>query len=239
MERLLIVNADDFGQGHGVNRGVFRAFEHGIVTSASAMVRWPAVQEAAAYAREHPSLGVGLHVDLGEWAFRDGEWIPLYEVVLIDEAAVRDEIDRQVSTFHGLFGRDPTHLDSHQHRHREQPILSAMRAASDRLGVPLRDHSPVRYCGSYYGQTGEGEPRPEWITVDSLVALIESCGPGVTEIGCHPGDGTDPDLPTMYKRERATEVAVLCDLRVRAAITRHGLGLRSFAEATAGARATT
>jgi predicted glycoside hydrolase/deacetylase ChbG (UPF0249 family) len=49
--RYLIVNADDFGQSHGVNRGVIEAFENGIVTSASLMVRWPAAVEAAAYAR--------------------------------------------------------------------------------------------------------------------------------------------------------------------------------------------
>jgi len=47
-QRYLIVNADDFGQSQGVNRGVIAAHEHGIVTSASLMVRWPAAIEAAA-----------------------------------------------------------------------------------------------------------------------------------------------------------------------------------------------
>jgi len=37
--RYLIVNADDFGQSPGVNRGIIQAHEHGIVTSASLMVR--------------------------------------------------------------------------------------------------------------------------------------------------------------------------------------------------------
>ena len=56
----LIVNADDFGQSPGVNRGIIEAHEHGIVTSASLMVRWPAAASAAAYAREHARLGLGL-----------------------------------------------------------------------------------------------------------------------------------------------------------------------------------
>ena len=40
--RSLIVNADDFGQSPGMNRGTIAARERGIVTSASLMVRWPA-----------------------------------------------------------------------------------------------------------------------------------------------------------------------------------------------------
>src|SRR5207247_11145801 len=54
--RDLIVNADDFGQSAGVNRGIIEAHERGIVTSASLMVRWPAANEATAYARRHQSL---------------------------------------------------------------------------------------------------------------------------------------------------------------------------------------
>jgi predicted glycoside hydrolase/deacetylase ChbG (UPF0249 family) len=76
--RRLIVNADDFGLCHGVNRGIIETFERGILTSASLMVRYPAAAEAAAYARLHPELSVGMHLDLGEWVFKEGEWIPLY-----------------------------------------------------------------------------------------------------------------------------------------------------------------
>ncbi|MGA2658858.1 MAG: ChbG/HpnK family deacetylase, partial [Verrucomicrobiota bacterium] len=56
LRRGLIVNADDFGLDPGVNRGIIKSHEYGIVTSASLMVRWPAAAEAAAYAREHPEL---------------------------------------------------------------------------------------------------------------------------------------------------------------------------------------
>ncbi len=44
--RFLIVNADDFGQSPGINHGIIKAFEKGIVTSASLMVRFPAAIEA-------------------------------------------------------------------------------------------------------------------------------------------------------------------------------------------------
>src|SRR5512135_2580948 len=96
LERLLIVNADDFGLSPGVNRGILEAHRHGIVTSASLMVRWPAARAAVDAARAHPALGIGLHVDLGEWIYRDGQWVEAYRVVdSSDPAAVESEILRQ------------------------------------------------------------------------------------------------------------------------------------------------
>ena len=50
--------------------------------------------------------------------------------------------------------------------------------------------------------------------------------PGVTEIGCHPA--TAVDLETTYGPERVREVATLCDPRVRAAVERAGVALRSY-----------
>ena len=59
-ERYLIVNADDFGQSEGINRGIITAHEKGIVTSASLMVRWDAARQAAKYAGSNRALGIGL-----------------------------------------------------------------------------------------------------------------------------------------------------------------------------------
>ena len=85
--KRLIVNADDFGQSTGINDGVIEAFERGIVRSTSLMVRWPAAAEAARYAKAHPDLSVGLHLDLGEWTYRQAQWVPLYEVVRREDHA--------------------------------------------------------------------------------------------------------------------------------------------------------
>src|SRR5439155_27097559 len=212
--RYLIVNADDFGQSPGVNRGVMRAHQRGIVTSASLMVRWPAAPAAAEYARMRSSLSVGLHLDLGEWFYRDSNWTLLYQVADPDDpSAVQGEIARQLAKFHQLMGRDPSHIDSHQHVHRREPVRGAALKAAQQLGIPLRDCSPeVRYCGRLYGQTAEGSAYPERISVDALISLLEELPPGITEIGCHPGEGKD--LDTMYLTEREQEVKVLCDQRV-------------------------
>jgi len=227
-ERCLIVNADDFGQSSGVNRGVIEAFEKGVVTSASLMVRWAAAAEAAAYAREHPELSIGLHVDLCEWTYSDGAWTPLYEVVGLDnyENAAR-EVQAQLRHFRQLCGEDPTHMDSHQHVHCEEPVRSILSEIGSQLGVPVRESgSAIRYCGSFYGQSAKGEPVPGAITVDALIDILARLPEGVTELGCHPG--LDDDLSTMYRSERTLEVAVLCDPRIRAAIAAQGIRLCSF-----------
>ena len=77
--RFLVVNADDLGLSAAVNAGIAAAHERGIVTSASLMVRQGAAAEAAAYAAAHPALAVGLHLDLGEWDYVDGEWMAAYQ----------------------------------------------------------------------------------------------------------------------------------------------------------------
>ena len=86
-DRFAIVNADDFGLTSGVNRGIIEAHEHGIVTSASLMVRYTAAKEAADYARSRANFSIGLHVDLGEWRYANGEWRAAYQVVSADDAA--------------------------------------------------------------------------------------------------------------------------------------------------------
>src|ERR1051325_5406080 len=135
--KYLIVNADDFGQSQGVNRGIIEAYEKGIVTSASLMVRWPAVEEAVAYSQKRNDISLGLHLDLGEWIYREDNWEPLYEVVPRDDAAmVADELRRQVSSFQRMTGKSPTHLDSHQHVHMEEPARSIVRQIAEELGVP-------------------------------------------------------------------------------------------------------
>src|SRR5688572_11973813 len=152
--KYLIVNADDFGQSPGINRGIITAHRDGIVTSASLMVRWPAAAEAATDARKHPSLSVGLHIDLGEQILRSGEWVPLYSVLPVhNESTVREEIARQLDVFDRLVGHAPTHLDSHQHVHLREPTRVILVEIAQRLGVPLRNCSrEVSYCGSFYGQ---------------------------------------------------------------------------------------
>ena len=226
--RSLIVNADDFGMSAGVNRGIIEAHCRGIVTSTSLMVRWGAATEAVRLSRDCPQLGMGLHIDLGEWKFQDGNWMTLYEVVsLQNRDEVSREVTRQLDRFRELTGQNPTHLDSHQHVHREEPVRSVMIEISKQTSIPLRHFSPgISYCGAFYGQAANGTPYPEGISPSAMIRVLAELSPGVTELCCHPG--LDDNLETMYCRERFDEVQTLCDESVRSAIQDLGIELCRF-----------
>lgn len=230
-ERILIVNADDFGRSDAINEGVTAAHRSGIVTSASLMVRWPAAVPATAASA---GLDLGLHLDLGEWILRDGEWVPVYEVAELDDpAAIEDEVRRQIHAFRDLTGRNPTHLDSHQHVHMREPVTAIARCAAHALGVPLRAQTGgIRYCGSFYGQDRHGNTHPDSISADNLIRLIRAVDPGVTEISCHPARRAEG--VGGYDKERPLELMALCDPRVRMTVDDAGVRLASFLGARGG-----
>jgi hypothetical protein len=226
--RRLIVNADDFGQSAGINDGIIRSYVLGVVTSASLMVRWPSAPAAAAYARAEPVLSVGLHLDLGEWIYGDRGWVPLYQVVPLDDpAAIREEVLRQLETFQLLMRSDPTHIDSHQHVHGRALVRDVVAEIGNRLGIPVRHGSTrIKHLGEFYGQGPKGSVLNGAITVDRLIALLGALADGTTEMSCHPG--LRCDAYGMYVADREEEVHVLCDPRIRAAIEAERIELISF-----------
>jgi chitin disaccharide deacetylase len=227
--RYLIVNADDFGYSASVNRGILEAHDNGIVTSTSLMVERPGATEAAVRARERPRLGLGLHVEVGSWRT---SWLPRRGSARSTSsvrARAEEDLRRQLERFRLLVGREPSHLDSHQHRHLAPLVRPAFEEMAAKLGLPLRRvDRRVRFCGEFYGQDGRGRPEPEAITVDALIRLIESVDDEVTELCCHPGY-TD-DLDDWYRTEREQEVRALCDPGVRKAVERQELRLCSYTE---------
>jgi predicted glycoside hydrolase/deacetylase ChbG (UPF0249 family) len=226
--RLLIVNADDFGCSRGVNRGIVEAHEHGIVTSASLMVNGPAATEAADYGREHPELAVGLHVDVRHWRVHRRPWSLVWSDGRLRRLVARD-VAAQLDRFRALMGRNPTHLDSHHHRHRGEALQPVFQTLARELEVPLRHFDPrVRFCGEFYGHDGAGRPDTDAITPAALVGLLETLPEGVTEVGCHPGytDG----LKSWYRDERVQEIRTLCDPAVQEAMGRLRIELVSFHE---------
>ena len=224
--KYLIVNADDFGYSRGVNRGIIEAHERGIVTSASLMVKQDAAAEAAAYARRRSELSVGLHVELRRWRLRRLPWHPSAGAKARLRDAVAADVRSQLDRFRRSIGDDPTHLDSHHHRHRHEPARSILLELAEQLGVPLREFDrSVRFRGDFYGQI-DGRPWPQGILPAALIELLEHLPRGVTELCSHPGYADD--LHTGYRAERAEEVRTLCNPAVRSAIDRLGIRLVSF-----------
>ena len=216
-ERVLIVNADDFGASDGVNRGIVEAHTDGIVTSTSLMVGGDAAAAAVELARNQPALAIGLH------------WY-LDHLDVTDTAAVEAEMRRQIDAFGELLGRPPTHLDSHHHVHRRPDVAPIAERVAAPLGVPLRGDGRVEFVGGFYGQWEWQVTDLEHVSPEFLIWMLRNeVGPGWTEISCHPGY-TGGGFTSVYLAEREVELATLKDPRVRAEIDNLGIRLASYAD---------
>lgn len=127
----LIINADDLGMNAERDRGIFRAFATGVVSSASLVANGSCFATAAAGARE-AGMPVGVHLNLSEGSpltgpiggvTDDNGRFPgktaLRSALLagnFDLGAIRRELAAQVERVRSA-GLVPDHLDSHQHFH--------------------------------------------------------------------------------------------------------------------------
>ncbi len=214
--RLLIVNGDDFGMAGGVNEGVIEAHTDGILTSTSLMVLAPAAAEAAALARPHPQLSVGLHF------VEDGS------ADLDDPAQAERAFKVQLERFRELMSRDPTHVDSHHHVHSEGRRMTTFEELVRPLGVPLRNDGQVAYVGSFWPEQEPGARNLDYIRRPFLRQLIDTdVGDGFTELGCHPGRLTE-DLDSSYLHERELELETLTEEGLREELEAAGVKLVSY-----------
>ena len=224
VKKYLVVNADDFGASTGVNRGILECHTSGVVTSTSLMVTGRAASEAVAMSRDHPALALGLHWDV--W----GEDERKFDVS--DVAAVRQEFDRQMDSFHHLLGRMPTHVDSHKHAHRQPELMMLFQKLVAPLGIPLRHEGSIRFVGDFYAQWEWKVTNLDYVSVSALVDILRThVQPGWTELACHPGY-VSPDFSSIYLEEREAEVRTLTDPRVAETIRELGIRLVSFADHT-------
>ena len=66
--RFLVIEAEDLGMAHSIDKASFAAFENGWVTSAGVLAPAPWFPEVVRWARNHPNADLGLQIDLNaEW----------------------------------------------------------------------------------------------------------------------------------------------------------------------------
>src|SRR5207249_11473477 len=96
-------------------------------------------------------------------------------------------------------------------------------------GLPLREHSAVRYYSNFYGQWG-GQTHLEQISAENLRNILKTeIGSGVTELSCHPGY-VDPDFFSGYSGEREAELQALCHPHIREVLEEQSIELISYYE---------
>jgi chitin disaccharide deacetylase len=243
--RRLIVNADDFGLTRGVSAGILAAHRHGIVSSTTVLATCRIDPELVAQARDS-ALGIGLHVNLtlGQPLTRAASLVDQTGRFVRDarraaaQAKGRDvdaEIAAQVERFLDIFGRGPTHLDTHHHVGLLSPVRESVLALALRLGVPVRSQDVMarararalglRTPDHFFGESG---PDAYWNPART-VARLRALPVGVSEFMTHPG-WFDQDLAySRYARQRETELIGLGTPAARAAAAALGVTLCSFA----------
>ncbi|MBC3361831.1 ChbG/HpnK family deacetylase [Pseudomonas sp. SWRI154] len=156
MPRQVIINADDFGLCVSENTIIVRAFEAGVISSATIMANTPGFEQACVLSQKPWLKGrIGLHFNLSHgqplsqaiksrpaFCDADGQFnfsLSRYCLRLgaKDLAAIEDELQAQWQHCldHGL---RPSHLDSHQHVHNIWPIGEQVARFAARQGVPIR-----------------------------------------------------------------------------------------------------
>src|SRR5215831_8631232 len=131
---MLIVNADDWGRSEAETNATLDCYRHGSVTSVSGMVFMKDSERAADIAKS-AGFDVGLHLNLTE-PFTSASVPPQIHVAqgriaafltrskyafLFYHPGLRREFrvvyDAQAEEFRRLYGREPSHVDGHQHMH--------------------------------------------------------------------------------------------------------------------------
>ncbi|WP_263370639.1 ChbG/HpnK family deacetylase [Granulicella cerasi] len=136
MSKRLILNADDFGLTHGINRAVEELHQAGALTSATLMANGPAFEDAVEIAQRNPGLGIGCHVvltdgipvshpaDIPTLLGPDGKTFrsSLVDFLLavlrgrVSERDIAREAHAQITKLQRA-GLDLTHVDTHKHTH--------------------------------------------------------------------------------------------------------------------------
>jgi len=247
--RRLIVNADDYGLTAGVSRGILEAHRHGIVTSTTLLVNRP-LDAALIEELKASGLGVGLHMNLtlgppvapgkrvGSLVDAEGRFIrdarEAARRARPEEARI--ELGMQIDEFRKIMGRFPTHLDSHHHVGRHEPILELVLDFARAIRVPVRTQdAEVRALARKQSLKtpdhfmGESGPDAYW-SPERVLAHLRALPDGVTEFMTHPGYYDEDLAYSRYGRQRETEVAGLTDPEARALIAREGIRLIHFGD---------
>ncbi len=227
--KILVVNADDFGYSRGINRGIIKAHEKGIVASTSVMVTEPAAQEAKVL-KDYKDLSVGLHFNITGESVRK-RILQKVKLIFEDIKTVEEEFKRQIDLFIGLVGRPPDHLDSHHHVHLHPKIKPIFEQYSREHQTPVRAFGEVNFVDEFFGWDRFSRPDLSRISVKHLLRILSDLPGGVSELMCHPGF-VDPGLKSSYAKEREVELATLVDDRVAEFIVNSGIKLCNWREAS-------
>ncbi len=258
--KSLIINADDYGLSPGVSEGIRQAHLGGVVTSTSAMLNCPHVEEELVrLIRLCPRIGIGIHLvfTVGKPVLPvkslpglmslapDGKQFfkgIASKIDQVDPAEVKAEWTAQIEKFIQIIGRAPDHLDAHHHAMCFNGQLFEIY-----LELAKTYQCPVR-------RPLEGTPasRLEEKIISSMVVMpdgldtrfygddaseamleqmVSEVGEGTTEWMCHPGR-VDEELMNVsdYNTRRVDELNLLTGSVIRSQMKEAHIKLITFGD---------
>ena len=143
----VIINGDDFGISHDVNKAISECFSKRILTNTTIMVNMPYAQEAVNMAHEygfHEAVGLHLNLTSGmpltdeirkcrRFCKKDGRFNAYFAQHLSsrmvisarERHALKKEIEAQMRRYFE-FGLAERHLDSHHHVHTDRSVMQVL-----------------------------------------------------------------------------------------------------------------
>ncbi len=223
----LVINGDDLGYTRANTLGILETYRNGVLRSTTAMCNAGYIKEAAEMAKDCRDLGIGVHLVLTHGRpltenrtlhDRNGNFYKNKEVFShdLDTEELYREWKAQIERFIELFGKMPTHIDSHHHVHdaTEQTRAVALRLCEE-YGLECRKYSRFRFVEGFY-ESGANE--------ETLYRLLKEHAGEDIEIMCHPGF-CDLQLYRMssYNLQRVVETDILCSDRLKQYLKDNGI----------------
>jgi len=154
----IIINADDFGYSSEVNRAIVEALKNGLISSTTMLVNMPGFEEATELSKTKEFKDrIGIHLNLFEGRpltkemqkckiFCDengiyhGKKIQFFAPLKVKSGIIYNELHAQIEKAINA-GIQPTHLDSHAHRHTNYLIGSMVIKLAKCFNIPsIRIH---------------------------------------------------------------------------------------------------
>lgn len=210
--KLLIVNADDFGMSPGISRGILHCLKNGIVSSTSVMVDNPYLYDTKELIKKNSQVDWGVHVTIGKSR--------------ISIKNIASETERQLRVFYNVFKIKPSHIDFHKGFKFNKKIYFALRMFAKKVDISFR-YDNQHFIETRYHGVHENKPSIDSISTDHLIECLKDVRSGVTELICHPG-WTSNRLTDPYRIQRNKEVEVLTSQRIKSEIRRRKIKLVTY-----------
>lgn len=229
----VIINADDFGYTKAVTKGIIKGYHEGIIRSTTALCNMDDLEYGHSLLKDCPNLAVGVHLTLTlgksltkntTLSDENGFFYKPNQLKnhVFDLEEVYLEFKAQIEKYIEVFGKKPSHLDSHHGMHDFQNNYTVTKKLAQEYQIPVRRYSEYLFVSDFVNEN---------ISVQGLIKIFEKYKNENIEIMCHPGE-CDLELykKSSYVAKRVEELFVLCHQDILDYVEREHIILTNYLE---------